>query len=77
MEQIIETGAVTRGWVGIGVQDLTPELADTLNLPKVNGALITEVVNGSPADKAGIKPGDCAGRRRNQTGDRLRRARST
>jgi serine protease DegQ len=58
MEQIIETGAVTRGWVGIGVQDLTPELADTLKLAKVNGALITEVVNGSPADKAGIKPGD-------------------
>ena len=58
MEQIIETGAVTRGWVGIGVQDLTPELADTLKLAKINGALITEVVNGSPADKAGIKPGD-------------------
>ena len=58
MEQIIATGAVTRGWVGIGVQDLTPELADTLKLPNVNGALITEVVNASPAAKAGIKPGD-------------------
>jgi serine protease DegQ len=58
MEQIISTGTVTRGWVGIGVQDLTPELSETLKLPKVDGALITEVVNGSPADKAGIKPGD-------------------
>ena len=58
MEQIIENGTVTRGWVGIGVQDLTPELAETLKLSKVNGALITEVVNASPADKAGIKPGD-------------------
>ena len=58
MEQIIETGTVTRGWVGIGVQDLTPELADTLKVAKISGALITEVVNGSPADKAGIKPGD-------------------
>ncbi|HYK14680.1 MAG TPA: Do family serine endopeptidase [Burkholderiales bacterium] len=58
MEQIIETGTVTRGWVGIGVQDLTAELADTLKLPKVAGALITEVVNASPADKAGLKPGD-------------------
>lgn len=58
MEQIVETGAVTRGWVGIGVQDMTPELAESLKLPKVNGALITEVVNGSPADKAGLKPGD-------------------
>ena len=58
MEQIIESGTVTRGWVGIGVQDLTPELAETLKLPKVAGALITEVVNASPADKSGIKPGD-------------------
>jgi serine protease DegQ len=58
MEQIVASGVVTRGWVGIGVQDMTPELADSLKLPKVNGALITEVVNGSPADKAGLKPGD-------------------
>ena len=58
MEQIIETGTVTRGWVGIGVQDLTAELAETLKLPKVAGALITDVVNASPADRAGIKPGD-------------------
>ncbi|MBI4189909.1 MAG: trypsin-like peptidase domain-containing protein [Betaproteobacteria bacterium] len=58
MEQIIENGTVTRGWVGIGVQDMTPEIAESLKLPKINGALITEVVNGSPADKAGVKPGD-------------------
>ncbi len=58
LEQIVESGAVTRGWVGIGIQDMTPELAESLKLPKVNGALITEVVNGSPADKAGVKPGD-------------------
>ncbi len=58
MEQIIDKGVVTRGWVGIGVQDTTPELVETLQLPNVNGALITEVVGGSPADKAGIKPGD-------------------
>jgi serine protease DegQ len=58
MEQIIENGTVTRGWVGIGVQDLTPELAETLKLSKASGALITEVVNASPADKAGIRPGD-------------------
>ena len=58
MEQIIETGTVTRGWVGIGVQDLTVELAETLKLPKIAGALVTEVVSASPADQAGIKPGD-------------------
>jgi S1-C subfamily serine protease len=58
MEQIIENGVVTRGWVGIGVQDITPELAESLKLPKTSGALITDVVAGGPADKAGIKPGD-------------------
>ena len=58
MGQIIATGVVTRGWVGIGMQDMTPELAESLGLPRVSGALITEVVNGSPADKAGLKPGD-------------------
>ena len=58
MEQIIATGAVTRGWVGIGVQDLTPELTKALNLPKVNGALITEVVPRSPAQQAGLRAGD-------------------
>ena len=58
MEQIIANGVVTRGWVGIGLQDLTPEIAESLKLPKMEGAVITEVVNGSPADKGGIKPGD-------------------
>jgi serine protease DegQ len=58
MEQIIENGVVSRGWVGIGVQDITPELAQSLKLPKTSGALITEVVTGGPADKAGVKPGD-------------------
>jgi serine protease DegQ len=58
MEQIIENGVVSRGWVGIGVQDITPELAAALKLPKTSGALITEVVAGGPADKAGIKSGD-------------------
>ncbi len=58
MQEIIEHGAVTRGWVGVGVADLTPELAESLKLPKITGALITEVVNGSPADHANVKPGD-------------------
>jgi len=58
MHEIIEHGMVTRGWVGIGVEDLTPELIESLKLPKITGALITEVVNGGPADRANIKPGD-------------------
>jgi serine protease DegQ len=58
MEQILENGVVTRGWVGIGVQDITPELAESLKLARTSGALITDVVTGGPADVAGLKPGD-------------------
>ncbi|MFH0934793.1 MAG: Do family serine endopeptidase [Pseudomonadota bacterium] len=58
MEQIIQSGSVTRGWVGIAVQELTPELAESFKLKDTQGVLIAEVVRGSPADKAGIKAGD-------------------
>jgi Do/DeqQ family serine protease len=58
MEQIIRTGTVTRGWVGVEVQEVTPELAESFRLPSTSGALIAGVMRGSPADKAGIKPGD-------------------
>jgi serine protease DegQ len=58
MEQIIQTGSVTRGWIGVAVQDLTPELAESFKLGNVQGVLISEVVRGGPADKAGVKVGD-------------------
>ena len=58
MEQIIQSGSVTRGWVGVAVQELTPELAESFKLGDVQGVLISEVVRGSPADIAGIKAGD-------------------
>jgi serine protease DegQ len=58
MEQIIQNGSVTRGWVGVAVQELTPELAESFRLGDVQGVLISEVVRGSPADQAGIRPGD-------------------
>ena len=58
MEQIVKTGSVTRGWVGIEVQELTPDLAESFKLATTDGALIAGVMRGSPADKAGIKPGD-------------------
>ncbi|RLJ63707.1 Do family serine endopeptidase [Sulfurisoma sediminicola] len=58
MEQIIKTGTVTRGWVGVEVQEVTPELAESFRLPSTSGALIAGVMRGSPADKAGVKPGD-------------------
>ena len=58
MEQIIQTGGVTRGWIGVEVQDLTPELAESFKRRSTNGALIAGVLKGGPADRAGVKPGD-------------------
>lgn len=58
MEQIIKNGSVTRGWIGVEVQEVTPELANSFNLPNSEGAIITGVVRSSPADRAGIRPGD-------------------
>ncbi|MDE2353712.1 MAG: PDZ domain-containing protein, partial [Betaproteobacteria bacterium] len=58
MEEIIKTGTVTRGWIGVEVQDLTPELAESFRLDKPVGALISAILKGGPAEKAGIRPGD-------------------
>jgi len=58
MEQIIQSGAVTRGWIGVEAQEITTELAESFSLPDTEGALIAGVVRGSPADLAGIRPGD-------------------
>lgn len=58
MEQIIQTGGVTRGWLGITMQDMTRELADSFKLKSTNGTLIASVQKGGPADNAGIRPGD-------------------
>ncbi len=58
MEQIIQNGSVTRGWIGVAVQELTPELAESFKLGDTQGVLISEVVRSSPADQAGIKAGD-------------------
>jgi serine protease DegQ len=58
MEQIVQKGSVTRGWIGVGLQDITPELAQSFKLSAARGVLITQVERGSPADKSGMKPGD-------------------
>jgi len=58
MEQIIESGSVTRGWIGVEAQEITEELAESFGLPDTDGALIAGVVRGSPADRAGVRPGD-------------------
>jgi serine protease Do len=51
-------GKVTRGWLGVSVQDITDDIAKGLKLKEQSGALVTEVFEGDPADKAGIKQGD-------------------
>jgi Do/DeqQ family serine protease len=58
MEQIIRSGSVTRGWIGVEAQEITPELAESFKLPASEGALIAGVMRGSPADRAGVRPGD-------------------
>ncbi|SBT09589.1 2-alkenal reductase [Candidatus Accumulibacter aalborgensis] len=58
MEQIIQTGGVTRGWIGVEAQEISVDLAESFGLPDTNGALIAGVLRGSPADAGGIKPGD-------------------
>jgi serine protease Do len=56
--ELKESGRVTRGWLGVEIQQITPELADSLGLKKPEGALIAEAKAGSPATKAGIESGD-------------------
>ncbi|MEC5396756.1 Do family serine endopeptidase [Uliginosibacterium sp. H1] len=57
LDQIVQTGGVTRGWIGVEVQEITPELAESFALPR-EGALIAGVMRGGPAAQAGIEPGD-------------------
>jgi serine protease DegQ len=59
MESIVKTGGVTRGWIGIEPQNLTPELINSMRLPKdTRGIVVTGVLEGGPADHANLKPGD-------------------
>ena len=56
--QLIANGSVTRGWLGIQLQELTTELAAALELKSRNGVLVDEVLEGTPAAKAGLEDGD-------------------
>jgi serine protease Do len=58
MESLISRGKVIRGWLGVSVQPLTPELAKQFNLVDEKGVLVGDVVEGGPAEKAGLQRGD-------------------
>ncbi len=57
-KQLISTGKVERGWVGLTIQNLTPELARSFGLSSTKGVLVASVLRDSPAEKAGVKQGD-------------------
>lgn len=56
--QLRSAGKVTRGWLGVVIQEVTKELADSFGLPKAQGALVANVEKGGPAEKAGLEPSD-------------------
>jgi serine protease DegQ len=58
MDQLIATGAVTRGFIGVEPQDLTPELAEAFKIPRKEGAVIAGIMKDGPAAKAGVQIGD-------------------
>jgi serine protease Do len=58
MDSIIKHGKVIRGWLGVSIQNLTPEIAKSLGIKETAGALVGGVEKDSPADKAGMKRGD-------------------
>ncbi len=58
MQQIIEHGHVIRGWLGVAIQGITPQLAESFKLKSVNGVIITNIIIDGPADKAGLTRGD-------------------
>jgi len=55
---LIKSGSVTRGFLGVGIQDVTRDIADSIGLKDAKGAVVTQATKDSPADKAGIKSGD-------------------
>ena len=58
MQQIVKEGGVVRGWIGVSMRDMSPELAQAYKLPNVPGTLVVGVLRNGPADQAGIVPGD-------------------
>ena len=55
---LIETGRVSRGWLGVTLAEVTPDIAEASGLEEPQGVLISEVINGSPASSVGLRPND-------------------
>jgi serine protease Do len=77
LPQLRRAGKVKRGWLGVGIQDLTEELAEEFGVPGKSGVLVSQVFEGSPAEKAGLRAGDIIitldGRRVDETRELTRR----
>ena len=58
LEDLINRGSVSRGWLGVGIQDITPDLARMFNLESTRGSLVTGVMPGTPAEREGLQKGD-------------------
>ncbi|MDT8383334.1 MAG: trypsin-like peptidase domain-containing protein [Gammaproteobacteria bacterium] len=58
MQQLIETGRVSRGWLGVETQDITPQLAESFNLQNITGIIVAGIQRNGPAARAGLRPGD-------------------
>jgi len=58
VSQLADSGKVTRGWLGVGIQPVTPDIAKSFGRTETTGALVSSVSEGSPAEKAGLKAGD-------------------
>ncbi|MFQ5587679.1 MAG: DegQ family serine endoprotease [Nitrospiria bacterium] len=55
---LVKSGKVVRGWLGVAIQEVTPQIAQGFGLQETKGALVSEVMTGSPAEKAGFRTGD-------------------
>jgi serine protease Do len=75
--QLNTSGKVTRGWIGVAIQDVDENLAKSFNLDKAEGILVSEVQDGSPAEKAGLKQGDVILRLNNRVLDDVNDLRNT
>ena len=58
LPELKDTGEVARGWLGVAIQEVTPEIARAVGLDEPKGAMVSAVYAGDPADKAGVKKGD-------------------